>query len=33
MPERSLEDVTGLVAILERDGLVTRDGETVALRD
>jgi A/G-specific adenine glycosylase len=33
MPERSLEDVTGLVAILERDGLVARDGETVALRD
>ena len=33
MPERSLEDVTGLVVILERDGLVARDGETVALRD
>ncbi len=33
MPERSVEDVTGLVAILERDGLVARDGQTVALRD
>jgi A/G-specific adenine glycosylase len=33
MPERSLEDVGRLVAILERDGLVARDGETIALRD
>ncbi len=33
MPDRSLEDVGRLVAILERDGLVARDGETIALRD
>jgi A/G-specific adenine glycosylase len=33
MPERSLEDVGRLVAILERDGLVARDGEAIALRD
>lgn len=33
MPERSLEDVGKLVAILERDGLVARDGEAIALRD
>jgi A/G-specific adenine glycosylase len=33
MPERSLEDVGALVAILERDGLVARDGEAIALRD
>ena len=32
MPERSLEDVGELVAILERDGLIARDGETIALR-
>jgi A/G-specific adenine glycosylase len=33
MPERSLEEVTRLVAILVRDGLVARDGETIALQD
>ena len=33
MPERSLEDVGALVAILERDGLVACDGEAIALRD
>ncbi len=33
MPERSLEDVRNLVAILERDGLIARDGEAIALRD
>jgi A/G-specific adenine glycosylase len=33
MPERSLEEVSRLVAILERDGLVARDGETIALQD
>ncbi len=33
MPERSLEDVRNLVAILEQDGLIARDGEAIALRD
>jgi A/G-specific adenine glycosylase len=33
LPERSLEDVTGLVAILHRDGLVALDGDSVALPD
>ncbi len=33
LPDRSLEDVRALVAILERDGLVARDGETIALRE
>jgi A/G-specific adenine glycosylase len=33
MPERSLEDVRNLVAILEEDGLIARDGEVIALRD
>ena len=33
MPERSLEDVRTLVAILEQDGLIACDGEAVALRD
>jgi A/G-specific adenine glycosylase len=33
MPERSLEDVGELVAILERDGLIASDGEAFALRD
>lgn len=33
MPERSLEDVRNLVAILEQDGLIARDGEEIALRD
>lgn len=33
MLERSLEDVTNLVAILERDGLIARHGEAIALRD
>ncbi len=33
MPERSLEDVCNLVAILEQDGLIARDGEAIALRD
>jgi A/G-specific adenine glycosylase len=33
MPERSLEDVRGLVAILEQDGLIAREGEAIALRD
>lgn len=33
MPERSLEDVRDLVAILEQDGLIARDGEAIALRD
>jgi len=33
MPERTLEDVSNLVAILERDGLIARDGEAIALRD
>lgn len=31
LPGRSLEDVRGLVAALERDGVVARDGERVAL--
>jgi len=33
MPERSLEDVSALVATLERDGLIAREGEAIALRD
>ena len=33
MPERSLEDVRNLVAILERDGLIACDGDAIALRD
>ncbi|HTU69256.1 MAG TPA: hypothetical protein VMF11_02955 [Candidatus Baltobacteraceae bacterium] len=33
LPDRSLEEVIELLAILERDGLIARDGETVALRD
>jgi A/G-specific adenine glycosylase len=33
MPERSLEDVCSLVAILEQDGLIAREGEAIALRD
>jgi A/G-specific adenine glycosylase len=33
MPERSLEDVRNLVAILEQDGLIAREGEAIALRD
>jgi A/G-specific adenine glycosylase len=33
LPERSLEELKGLVAILERDGLITGDGESIALRD
>jgi len=33
MPERSLEEVSRLVAILERDGLIARDGETIALQE
>ena len=33
LPDRSLEDVTKLVAILERDGLVARDGEAIALQE
>jgi A/G-specific adenine glycosylase len=33
MPERSLEDVRNLVAILEQDGLIARHGEAIALRD
>jgi A/G-specific adenine glycosylase len=33
LPERSLDDVNGLVAALERDGLIARDGELVALRE
>jgi len=33
MPERSVEDVNELVAILERDGLIARDGEAIALRE
>jgi A/G-specific adenine glycosylase len=33
MPERSLEDVCNLVAILEEEGLIARDGEAIALRD
>ena len=33
LPGRSLEDVGKLVAILERDGLIARDGETIALQD
>jgi A/G-specific adenine glycosylase len=33
MPERSLEDVRNLIAILEQDGLIARDGEAIALRD
>ncbi len=33
MPERSLEDVRNLVAILEQDGLIACDGEAIALRD
>jgi A/G-specific adenine glycosylase len=33
MPDRSLEDVRNLVAILEQDGLIARDGEAIALRD
>lgn len=31
LPDRSLEEVGMLVAILERDGLIARDGETIAL--
>ncbi|HEX8805292.1 MAG TPA: hypothetical protein VF741_00030 [Candidatus Aquilonibacter sp.] len=33
MPDRSLEDVRDLVAILEQDGLIAREGEAIALRD
>jgi A/G-specific adenine glycosylase len=33
LSDRSLEDVRGLVAILERDGLIARDGESIALRE
>jgi A/G-specific adenine glycosylase len=33
LPGRSLEDLRALVAALERDGLVARDGERVALAD
>ena len=33
MPERSVEEVREFVAALERDGLVTRDGNDVALRE
>jgi A/G-specific adenine glycosylase len=33
MPERSLDDVRGLISALERDGLISHDGTTVALRE
>jgi len=33
IPDRSLEDVRNLVAILEQDGLIASDGEAIALRD
>ncbi len=33
MPGRSVEDVRDIVLVLERDGLIARDGETVALKD
>jgi A/G-specific adenine glycosylase len=33
LPDRTAEDVDALVAILEREGLVARDGVHVALRD
>jgi len=33
MPERSVDDVRGFVAALERDGLVSRDGDGIALRE
>jgi A/G-specific adenine glycosylase len=33
IPERGIEDVRELVAALERDGLVARDGDGVALRE
>ncbi|MDP9024648.1 MAG: A/G-specific adenine glycosylase [Candidatus Eremiobacteraeota bacterium] len=33
LPWHSIDDITGLVAVLERDGLLTRFGEAVALKD
>jgi len=33
IPGRSLDDVRGLVSALERDGLISHDGTTVALRE
>ena len=33
MPSRSIEDVRNIVLVLERDGLIARDGESVALKD
>jgi A/G-specific adenine glycosylase len=33
LPDRALEEVRTLVAILERDGLISSDGDTIALRD
>ncbi|MGC1381321.1 MAG: hypothetical protein WA814_09920 [Candidatus Baltobacteraceae bacterium] len=33
LPGRTMDDVDGLVGALERDGLVTRDGNGVALRE
>ena len=33
IPDRSLDDLRGLVAALEHDGLISHDGTTVALRE
>ncbi|HEV7179555.1 MAG TPA: hypothetical protein VGN11_06770 [Candidatus Baltobacteraceae bacterium] len=33
LPDRSFDDVTKVADALERDGLIARDGETVALKD
>jgi A/G-specific adenine glycosylase len=33
LAERTLEDVRNLVTVLEQDGLIALDGETIALRD